>query len=146
MSNNFVSNKEKEIITEGFVNEYDDKSKQIEQLFASMQKQEEDDIKDNIEKDEKAMSKFAEIFKPKTFTLDIEGVTFFFKYNLSIYEYEQLKNLEKDDIHGKLRFFHTLVVEPKVSYDMFKDLPAEYIAYAEQKIYDFFLQKLTKVK
>jgi hypothetical protein len=145
MSKSNLNKEESKKLNEDFLKDFDDKQKQIEDLFSKMQQTDEKETERIVKDNQEAITKFTDIFKPKTFSLLIGDITFFFKYNLSIFEYEQLKAIKEEDIIGKLKFLHTLVVEPEIDFDLFKELPAEYIAYAEQKIYDFFLNKLTKV-
>lgn len=143
----FVSKEDSENITKDFISSLDkNKQQQIEDLFSKMQQRDSVEQEENIKTNEDAIKKFTQLFKPKTFSLLIGDVTFFFKYNLSIFQYEQLKLIDPKDINEKLKFFHTLLVEPKIDFDLFKELPAEYITYAEQKIYDFFLNNLAKIK
>lgn len=123
----------------------DDKEK-IDALFDKIQKQQDDDNKKEVEVNQKAINAFDKIFSPKTFVVYIEDIAFTFKHNLSIFEYERFRNIDNNDTKNKLKFLHSLLLDPVITYEQFIQLPAEHITYAERKIYDFFLLNLTNIK
>ena len=146
--NKFLSKEEEDKLRKSFDKKYANKNKadRIDSLFESIQQSDEKEKQEIIEANTQAIETFTDLFKPQLFSVKIGDMTFFFKHNLSIFEYEELRQIQDGDTDKKLKFFYNLLHSPKIDYDLFKDIPAYYIKYVEQKIYDFFLNGIVLVK